>query len=501
MKTYFLLLLVGYISLVGNAQTGIGTNTPHNSAKLEVAATDKGFLPPRVTLTSVTDATTIPSPATGLLVYNNGNNIGLAAGYYYWNGTSWATIATASSPDQTVDYVAVQSSGQTVVTGNTIRFNTTLSGTIPYNSSTGNFTLTAGKTYRLTAYAALDVSSSAAAELNIVWRNAANTDLGNFAILLAANSNINAAGQGVTDVIFTPTTNTTVSVYVTWAGGTVVLRGGYTYATIQQIGSSATVNPWTLAGTNTYNTTGNVGIGTTTPTSRLNIAGGGVKIASGLGNTATRPPLNTTAIGNYEIRGVGGGSPQIDAQDDGFLRLSAGGGSNTNTQSSIDITGYSTVADMSNNIVMRTGGTERLRIDPLGNVNITGKLNVGDPTGNVSTKLVGRVTAGTFLTFDNLRFSVTTAEPRGLSIATVSGTVNLYVEGRYNNGAAYGTRTASAIPYNISPSGSPFGWGFLSAGDTIVYHLTDADNSRMYRVTLIIMPSYINNFISIERLL
>jgi hypothetical protein len=33
-----------------------------------------------------------------------------------------------------------------------------------------------------------------------------------------------------------------------------------------------------------------------------------------------------------------------------------------------------------------------------------------------------------------------------------------------------------------------------------VYHLTDADNSRMYRVTLIIMPSYINNFITIERL-
>jgi hypothetical protein len=159
------------------------------------------------------------------------------------------------------------------------------------------------------------------------------------------------------------------------------------------------------------------------------------------------------------------------------------------------------VADMSNNIVMRTGGTERLRIDPNGNVNITGKLNVGDPTGNVATKLTGRVTAGTFLTFDNLRFSVTTSEPRGLSIATVSGTVNFYVEGRYNNGGVYGSRTTTTVAYTTNPSGSPFGWGFLSAGDTIVYHLTDADNSRMYRVTLIIMPSYINNFISIERLL
>jgi hypothetical protein len=212
--------------------------------------------------------------------------------------------------------------------------------------------------------------------------------------------------------------------------------------------------------------------------------------------------VNTSNIGNYEIRGVGGGASQIDGQDDGFLRLSAGGGTNAIQQSSIDLSGYSaTVPDMNSNIVMRTSGLERLRIDASGNVNITGKLNIGDPTGNVSTKLTGRVTAGTFLTFDNLKFSVTTYEPRGLSIATVSGTVNLYVEGRYNNGAINGTRTGSAIAYNTTPSGSPFSWNFLASGDTIVYHLTDADNSRMYRVTLIIMPSYINNFISIERLL
>jgi len=67
------------------AQTGIGTSTPHASAKLHVSATDKGFLPPRVTLTAVTDATTIPSPAEGLIVYNLGS-VGLQAGYYYWNG-------------------------------------------------------------------------------------------------------------------------------------------------------------------------------------------------------------------------------------------------------------------------------------------------------------------------------------------------------------------------------------------------------------------------------
>ena len=77
------------------AQSGIGTTTPNASAKLDVYATNKGFLPPRVILTSMTDATTIASPAEGLLVYNVGS-VGLQAGYYYWNGANWATIATAT---------------------------------------------------------------------------------------------------------------------------------------------------------------------------------------------------------------------------------------------------------------------------------------------------------------------------------------------------------------------------------------------------------------------
>lgn len=77
------------------AQTGIGTTTPDASAKLDVSSSNKGFLPPRVSLTSTTDVSTISSPAIGLLVYNTGNNAGLSAGYYFWNGAVWATIATA----------------------------------------------------------------------------------------------------------------------------------------------------------------------------------------------------------------------------------------------------------------------------------------------------------------------------------------------------------------------------------------------------------------------
>jgi hypothetical protein len=94
MKKHYTLILIIMISLGVNAQTGIGTTTPDASAKLDVSASNKGFLPPRISLTGVYDQTTIPSPVTGLLVYCKGD-AGLSAGYYFWNGSAWATIATA----------------------------------------------------------------------------------------------------------------------------------------------------------------------------------------------------------------------------------------------------------------------------------------------------------------------------------------------------------------------------------------------------------------------
>lgn len=94
MKQLFFFLFFIQIAI---AQTGIGTTTPNASAKLEVYATNKGFLPPRIALTATTDASTIASPAAGLLIYNTAtagaapNNI--VPGYYYWNGTAWIQIA------------------------------------------------------------------------------------------------------------------------------------------------------------------------------------------------------------------------------------------------------------------------------------------------------------------------------------------------------------------------------------------------------------------------
>lgn len=126
---------------------------------------------------------------------------------------------------------------------------------------------------------------------------------------------------------------------------------------------------------------GNIGMGTAVPTAKLNLVGGGIRMHTGFSNSTARPALNTSTVGNYEIRGVGSttGSTQVDGADDGFLRLSAGGGNSSGAQSSIDLSGFSNVADLTNTIVMRTAGTERFRIDP------TGRIGIG--TNSPSTML------------------------------------------------------------------------------------------------------------------
>ena len=83
---------------------GVGTNAPDNSALLDLSATNRGFLMPRVSLTSTTDGATVPSPASGLMVYNSNTALSpYGDGLYYNSGTSAAPQWSKLSP-QTTDY-------------------------------------------------------------------------------------------------------------------------------------------------------------------------------------------------------------------------------------------------------------------------------------------------------------------------------------------------------------------------------------------------------------
>ncbi len=104
-KIYSILFILFGISIAqAQNNVGIGTNTPNASAKLDITATDKGLLIPRVNLSGTGDATTIAGPATGLMVFNqtaagSGATAVAANTFYYYNGTKWVKLEASLGDD------------------------------------------------------------------------------------------------------------------------------------------------------------------------------------------------------------------------------------------------------------------------------------------------------------------------------------------------------------------------------------------------------------------
>ncbi|MBI3135854.1 MAG: hypothetical protein HYZ14_14345 [Bacteroidetes bacterium] len=96
MKQILLVLSLVILLPGGNltAQVKIGDNSTTIDANslLEMESTNKGFLPPRMALNSLTSASPLTAPVPeGMLVYSNGGT--LEDGYYYWDGAAWVSIA------------------------------------------------------------------------------------------------------------------------------------------------------------------------------------------------------------------------------------------------------------------------------------------------------------------------------------------------------------------------------------------------------------------------
>lgn len=82
-----------------HGQVGVGTSNPHPSALLDLDASNKGLLLPRIALLSTTDIATIPNPAKGLMVYavqNSGTGIIAIQKdtLYKFDGTQWKALTT-----------------------------------------------------------------------------------------------------------------------------------------------------------------------------------------------------------------------------------------------------------------------------------------------------------------------------------------------------------------------------------------------------------------------
>lgn len=145
MKPLILFTIFCLFSTQFFAQVGIGTNTPHSSAKLEVSSTTQGFLPPRVSLTATNAATPVTSPETGLLVYNiataSSSATAVTPGYYYWSGlTGWVRLIVPTDNAANVTGTVAVTNGGTGAT--------TLTGILKGNGSSAFTTALAGTDYQ-----------------------------------------------------------------------------------------------------------------------------------------------------------------------------------------------------------------------------------------------------------------------------------------------------------------------------------------------------------------
>ncbi len=88
-------------SIAFSQNVGIGTNTPHPSAALDITDTAKGILIPRMTMNQ---RNAIQNPAEGLMIYQ----IDSTRGFWYYNASSWIAIASISSSTDNTNIKRVQ---------------------------------------------------------------------------------------------------------------------------------------------------------------------------------------------------------------------------------------------------------------------------------------------------------------------------------------------------------------------------------------------------------
>ena len=367
------------------------------------------------------------------------------------------------------------------------------------NATTGNSTIVAGVSNTLLTNTTAAFSSNINGYSQLTYQNkSTGTDATADFILTADNGSdtVNYADFGIINSGYDNATPTNSLGNIVFAADAYIYAQGNTSATSQS--------------------GGNLAIGTTTAGKTVKIFAGGANASSiiaTVSNTGVAVNGNVTAnnfSGNISITGnVTGTSPNVTLVagsyswtfDGGTLTLPTGPNGNEGGEIAFTQAANSTLGG---NTVVLDQYVDRIRFFEGGGTARGAYIDLTQAADGVGTLLNNRVSglvnAGTYVTMDLLKATVTTSGNRGLSLAATTGSFNINISGTYGGvGGSNGSAGTGTI--NTTPSSSQFGWNFASQAEGSTYIITDTTNNRAYRITLQIGASYNNNLISIERLL
>jgi len=290
------LLYTASLALLGTitqAQVKVGDNpgTINGGSALEIESTNKGLLMPRVALTSTTTWGLAGTPTAGMSVYNTGTGLSSSntaypaagVGEYYWDGTGWVSKKGGAQSSVGAD------------NGLTVGYNSTgnvgLGGTLGKNTEVA----TAGKTLGFSGSGFVGVGTAAPKSKLALSNDGGGGGLADDISIYSYGSNVAPALTTVssagTEAAPANITNGTSIGYLGFGGrwnNAWNLNSTNIFSTYKGDGTTTLSN----LGFATANTTrmlidenGNVGVGTTSPATKLEVnngtTAGAIKIVDG----------------------------------------------------------------------------------------------------------------------------------------------------------------------------------------------------------------------------
>jgi len=509
-------------TVLASGNVGIGTTAPAATALLDIASTNKGFLPPRMT-TAQRDA--ITTPATGLQVFNT-----TTSAVNIYNGTSWSALATAGAATQWTDGTsgAIYYSGGNVgvgtatpvsrlsVTDSTPGFVMNIKNTLDTGNATGDGGININTYDGSTNYAlrvGSNISDTLAAYIggngNFFGKGVAqfNSSVATNRYKFYSSGTYDTDGfiDSNADGVIRFATDNTERVRIKSSSGSFagvgINKPGIDPGAalhIKGFGATAATVPFRVDNGSDVallfvNDAGNVGIGTATPSTPLHIAAGG---------SATNLTIESTGTGSATSAGILFQNDSTGASSTPGSIVSSWGGAGMTFTSPRDLTGQSGFHFASNS------GSERLTIDTgSGNVGIgttapanpldiygTGGLRVGNGGGRpVAIDYVNGVDKPRIYASGGLAWLSIETAANGIllrpanSLVTVNSALQIgtlsSVYGTYNTaGQGLKLNTAATMAFESTsndPNTDVFSFNHTAALSRYLFNIIDNGTSRL----------------------